>query len=87
MDTLFEQDAEIGSTFYLELLACSWRNYPVPMASTPDSLHTSHTSVLSAQNVPQYCINFLPGDFWIKSQFWLLFLPLSDLSYTIVDGE
>lgn len=59
--TLIEQDAEIGSTFYLEFLACSWRNYPVSVASTPDSLHTFHTSVLSAQKVPEHCSNFLSG--------------------------
>lgn len=31
------------------------------MASTPDSLHTLHTSVLSAQKVPEHCSNFLSG--------------------------
>lgn len=59
--TLIEQDAEIGSTFYLEFLACSWRSYPVSVASNPDSLHTLHTSVLSAQKVPEHCSNFLSG--------------------------
>jgi hypothetical protein len=40
--------------------------------------------VISAQKVPEHCSNFLSGDFWIKSNFWLLFLPLSALSYILV---